>query len=98
MKHTPFTEKLVSAVLGVIGAFWLITLAAAFTTLTLHESLLKLGCGLSCISLAFDPAIVFRPVTLAAARQPLRRAPAAMALSIVGAVCLLLSGAVWLAS
>jgi hypothetical protein len=98
MKYTPATAKIVSVVLGVLGALWLITLVASFTTLSLRESLLKLGCGLTFISLALEPAILFRPLTLETAKRPGRRSPVVRTLSLLGTACLLLAGAVWLAS
>jgi hypothetical protein len=98
MKYTPSNAKLVSVVLGVVGVLWLIGLATSFASLTLREVLLKAGCGLSFISLALEPETLFGPPTLAAAKQPLRRSPAVQVLSLLGAACLLLAGAIWVAS
>jgi hypothetical protein len=98
MKRTPAEERVVSVVLGVGGMLWLIALFEWRNELTAHEGLFWLGSGLTFISLALEPRVLFEPMSSSWGTRMSGRQPLVVAISSVGLVCMLLACLSWLAS
>ena len=98
MKFSITKANVASLILGVIGVLWLVGVVTSFGSSTAYELFYKLGAGLTSISLALEPEILFRTVSLPEAKRPLRRSPWVRIMSMSGAACFVLSGLLWVVS
>jgi len=93
----PLKLRLASSVLGVVGMLWLISALTSFAVSSVAATAMALGCGCSTLSLAIDPASLFRPVSAAETRSALaRQTKAGAALSKAGLVRMLTAAVLWL--
>jgi len=98
VKSTISKANVASLILGVIGVLWFVSLVTSIGSSPAYELLYKLATALTSISLALEPEILFRTMSLSEAKRPLRRSPWVRIMSMSGAACFVLSGLLWVAS
>lgn len=98
MNNSNIKMKAASFILGVIGVMWFVSIVFSISDLSAFEILFRIGAGFSSISLALEPALLFKKVSTqpkVLLTYPKLSVPT-LILTACAILCFLLAGLVWI--
>lgn len=100
MASTQLKFRIASAILGPMGMLWIVSIFASFSSLSIHEFFLNLGCGLAALTSALEPAVLFQPFSLSIKELSKRpfpfKSPFTLVLLISSLLCFFIATIAWL--